>query len=119
MSLGLGVADGAEDESLKVAGCVGKVALAGKGGGMLGMYSGAQVVHLLDPLAERLGQLLVFRLHCLGHENSALSLFIGAELDPRGHGLSHLKPGVNVEELVRVSRTSYFDLINGFDSGQI
>jgi hypothetical protein len=70
-------------------------------------------------LQNRLGQLLVFRLHYLGHKNSVLSLFVGAELDPRGHGLSHLKPGVNVEELFGVFRTSYFDLINGSDSGQI
>jgi hypothetical protein len=32
-----------------------------------------------------------------------LSLFVGAELDPRGHGLSHLKPGVDTGELIGVS----------------
>jgi hypothetical protein len=36
-----------------VADYLGKVALAGKGGGMLKMYGGTQVVHLLDPLAEQ------------------------------------------------------------------
>jgi hypothetical protein len=34
-------------------------------------------------LQNRLDQLLVFRLHCLGHENSVLPLFVGTELDPR------------------------------------
>jgi hypothetical protein len=70
-------------------------------------------------LQNRFGQLLVFRLHCLGHKNSALSLFVGTESDPRGHGLSHLKPGVNLGELVGVSGGSYYDLINGPDSGKI
>jgi hypothetical protein len=65
------------------------------------------------------GQLLVLRLHYLDHKNSALSLFVGAELDPRGRGLGHLKPGVNIGELIGVSRDSYYDLINGPDSGQI
>jgi hypothetical protein len=69
------------------------------------------------PLQNRLGQLLVFRLHCLGNENSTLPLFVGAESDPRGYGLSCLKPGVDIGELVRVSGGSYYDLINGPDSG--
>jgi hypothetical protein len=54
----------------------------------------------------------------VGHENSALSLFVTTELDPRG-GLSHLEPGVNIWKLVRVPRVSYYDLINGFDHGQL
>jgi hypothetical protein len=77
------------------------------------------VVHLLDPLAEQAWSASVFRLYCLAHENSAVSLFISAKLDSRGHGLSHLKPGVNIWELVGVLRVSYYDLINGPDSGQI
>jgi hypothetical protein len=64
----------------------------------------------------RLGQLLVFGLHYLGHENSALSLFVGTESNPRGHGL---KPGVDIGELIRVSGGSYYNLINGLDGGQI
>jgi hypothetical protein len=70
--------------------------------------AGAQEVHLLDPLQKRLGQLLVFSLLCLNQENSALSLFVGTELDPSRHGLSYLKPGVNIEELIRVSGGSYY-----------
>jgi hypothetical protein len=62
---------------------------------------------------------LVSRLHYLGHENSVLSVFVGAELDPRGHGLSHLKPGVNIGEQISVSCVSYYGLINGPDCGQI
>jgi hypothetical protein len=69
-------------------------------------------------LQNRIVQFLVFGVHCLCHENSALSLFAGTELDPRGHGLSHLKPGVNIGELVRVPRASYYDLINGPDIGK-
>jgi hypothetical protein len=70
-------------------------------------------------LQNRFDQLLVFRLHCLGHKNSALSLFVATESDPRGHGLRHLKPGVNIGDMIRVSEGSYYDLINGPDSGQI
>jgi hypothetical protein len=70
-------------------------------------------------LQNRLGQLLVFKLHCLGHENSALFLFVDTELDPRGHGLRYLKPGVNIGELVGVSGSSYYNLLNGPDSGKI
>jgi hypothetical protein len=80
---------------------------------------GAEVIHFLDPLQNRLGQLLVFRLHYLGHQNYALSLFVGTESDPRGHGLSNLKPRVGIGELIRVSRGFYYNLINGPDSGQI
>jgi hypothetical protein len=64
---------------------------------------GAQVV-LLDPLAEQAW--LASDLHYLGHENSALSLFVGPESDPRGHDLSYLKPGIDIGELVSVSRGS-------------
>jgi hypothetical protein len=82
-------ADGAEGDSLKVADCLGEVALAAL---MVAVHwectAGAQVIHFLDPLQNRLGRLLVFRLHYLGHENSALSLFVGVESDPWGHGLS-------------------------------
>jgi hypothetical protein len=45
--------------------------------------------------------------------------FVGAEFDPRGHDLSHLKPGVDIGEMIRVSRGSFYDLINGPDTGQI
>jgi hypothetical protein len=48
---------------------------------------------------------------------ATLPLFVGAESDPRGYGLSCLKPGVDIGELVRVSGGSYYDLINGPDSG--
>jgi hypothetical protein len=54
-------------------------------------------------LQNRLSQLLVFRLHYLVHENSALSLSVCTEQDPRGHSLSYLKPGVNIGELIGVS----------------
>jgi hypothetical protein len=70
-------------------------------------------------LQNRLGQLLVFGLHYLGHKNSALSLFVGAESDPRGYVLSHLKPGVDIGELIMASGGFYYDLINGPDSGKI
>jgi hypothetical protein len=46
---------------------------------------------------------MVFRLHYLVHENSALSLFVGAESEPREHGLSQLKTGVDMVELNGVS----------------
>jgi hypothetical protein len=69
-------------------------------------------------LQNRFVQLLIFGLHYLGHENSALSLFVGTESVLRGHGLSHLKPGVDIRELVRMSRASYNDVINDPDSGQ-
>jgi hypothetical protein len=109
-----------EGDSLKVVDCLGEVALAAL---IVAAHwectAGAQVTHLLDPLQNRLGQLLVFRLHYLGHKNSALSLFVGTESDPRGHGLSHLKPGVNIGELFGVSGDSYYSLINGPDSRQI
>jgi hypothetical protein len=83
------------------------------------MYRGGHRRFIFSiPLQNRHGQLLVFRLHCLGHENSALSLFLGAESDPRGHGLSYLKPGVGIGELIMVSKGSFYGLINGPDSGQ-
>jgi hypothetical protein len=67
---------GAKD-SLKVADCLGEVALAAL---MVAVcwecMVGAQAVHLLIPLQNRFGWLLVFRLHYLNHENSALSLFV-------------------------------------------
>jgi hypothetical protein len=66
--------------------------------------AGALAAHLLDPLAEQVWSGLVFRLYCLGHKNSALSLFISAELNPRGHGVSHPEPGVNIWKLVGVPR---------------
>jgi hypothetical protein len=43
---------------------------------------GAQVVHLLGPLAEQTGQLLVFRLHYLDHENSVP--FCWCRIGPKG-----------------------------------
>jgi hypothetical protein len=55
----------------------------------------------------------------VGHENSVLSLFVGVESDPREHGLSHLNPVVHLGEMIRVSGGSYYDLINGPDSGKI
>jgi hypothetical protein len=67
------------------------------------MYRGHRQFILWIPLQKKLGQLLVFRFHYLGHKNSALSLFIGIESYQRGHGLSHLKPGVNIGELIVVS----------------
>jgi hypothetical protein len=103
-----------------VAGCLGKVALATLIVGVCWeCMVGTQVVHLWIPLQNRFGQLMVFRLHCLGHENSALFHFVGPESDPRGHGLSHMKPGVNIWELIRVPRASYYNLINGPDSRKI
>jgi hypothetical protein len=60
---------------------------------------------------------LVFGLHYLGHENSALSLFVSTELDPSGHGLSHLKPEVDIGDLIWESRVSFYNMINGPDSG--
>jgi hypothetical protein len=45
--------------------------------------------------------------------------FFGTESDPKRHGLSYLKPGVDIGEQISVSRGSYYDLINGLDSGQI
>jgi hypothetical protein len=87
------------------------------GGGCTGnIWQGYKWFIFWIPLQNRLGQILVFRLHYLGHENSALSLFVGTESDPRGHGLSYLKPGVNIGELIGCS---YYDLINGPASGQI
>jgi hypothetical protein len=72
---------------------MGKVALAAV---MVGAFwecpMGALAVHLLNFLAEQAWSASGLCLYYLGHENSALSLFVGAELDPRGHGLSHLKP---------------------------
>jgi hypothetical protein len=70
------------------------------------------------PFQNMLGQLLVFRFHYLGHVNSALSIFVGTELDPRGHGLSHLKPEVNIGEQIRVVGGFYYELINGPNSGK-
>jgi hypothetical protein len=58
-------------------------------------------------LQNRLGQLLVFGLQFLGHENSALSPFVGTESDLRGHGLSQLKPVVEIGELIWESGVSY------------
>jgi hypothetical protein len=46
---------------------------------------------------------------------TALSLFIDTESDPSGHGLGHLKPEVNIGELVWESGGSCYDLINGPD----
>jgi hypothetical protein len=60
--------------------------------------AGAQVVHLLDPLAEQAWSAFGLWASLPGLKNSALSLFVGTELGPRGHGLSHLKPGVNIGE---------------------
>jgi hypothetical protein len=54
MSLGLGGCDGAEGDSLKVVDCLEEVALPAL---MMAAcwehMAGAQVVHLLDPLAEQ------------------------------------------------------------------
>jgi hypothetical protein len=101
-------------------GCLGKVALAAV---MVEVcwecMVGELAAHLLDPLQNRFGQILVFRLYCLGHENSALSLSVSTESDPGGHGLSHPEPGVNIWKLVGVPRVSFYDLINRSDLGQI
>jgi hypothetical protein len=50
---------------------------------------------------------------------TALSLFVGIELEPREHGVSYLKPGVNIGELIGILGGSYYDLINDHDSRQI
>jgi hypothetical protein len=80
--------------------------------------AGAEVVHLLSLIAEQASLALVFGLHYLGHENSDLSLFVSTESDPRGNGLRHLKPGVDIGDLILESTVSYYDLISGPDSGK-
>jgi hypothetical protein len=45
--------------------------------------------------------------------------FLLVQNQTKGDGLSYLKPGVDRGELIRVSRGSYYDLINSPDSGQI
>jgi hypothetical protein len=112
-------ADRAEEDSLKVADCLGEVVLAALMVGVCWECTAEGQFIFWIPLQNSLGQLLVFRLHCLGHKNSAVSLFVVIESDPRGHGLSHLKPGVDTGELIRVPGASYYDLVNSPDSGQI
>jgi hypothetical protein len=62
--------------------------------------AGAQVFHLLDPLAEQAWSASDPWASLLGHKNSAPSLFVDTESDPREHGLSHLKPEVDIGELI-------------------
>jgi hypothetical protein len=69
-------------------------------------------------LQNSLVQLLVFRLHYLGHENSALSLFVGAELDPRGKS-EPMEARNRYRGMIGMSRGLYYDLTDGPDSGQI
>jgi hypothetical protein len=82
---------------------------------MLRTYSGGKGGSSSDPLAEQSSGLWA---SLPGPQNSALSLFVDAELDPRGYSLSHLKPGVDRGEPIWESRDSYYDLINSPDSGQ-